>query len=83
MPAQPVPEHSAISAGRPARWADPGSSILCGVLEVASVGDGAQVGVPHRGRGVDVDSLPPDYQRLLALVRGASGRSWSSRSARN
>lgn len=29
--------------------------------------------VPHRGRGVDVDSLPPDYQRILALVRGAGG----------
>ncbi|MFE5035989.1 hypothetical protein [Streptomyces sp. NPDC056683] len=29
--------------------------------------------VPHRGRGVDVDSLPPEYQRILAIVRGAGG----------
>ncbi|WP_152627684.1 hypothetical protein [Streptacidiphilus melanogenes] len=29
--------------------------------------------VPHRGPGVDVDSLPPDYQRILAIVRDAGG----------
>jgi hypothetical protein len=29
--------------------------------------------VPHRGPGADVDALPPDYQRILAIVRGAGG----------
>ena len=29
--------------------------------------------MPHCGRGVDVDSLPPDHQRILAIVRGAGG----------
>ncbi|WP_030058124.1 MULTISPECIES: hypothetical protein [Streptomyces] len=29
--------------------------------------------VPHRGPGVGVDALPPDYQRILAIVRGAGG----------
>ncbi|MEU8921467.1 hypothetical protein AB0D10_11115 [Kitasatospora sp. NPDC048545] len=29
--------------------------------------------VPHRGPGVDLDALPPDYQRLLAIVRDAGG----------
>nr|WP_280720290.1 hypothetical protein [Kitasatospora sp. MAP5-34] len=29
--------------------------------------------VPHRGPGVAQDALPPDYQRLLAIVRDAGG----------
>ena len=29
--------------------------------------------VPHRGPGVDVDALPPDYQRIMAIVREAAG----------
>jgi hypothetical protein len=29
--------------------------------------------VPHRGPGVDQGALPPDYQRILAIVRGAGG----------
>jgi hypothetical protein len=27
--------------------------------------------VPHRGPGLDQDALPPDYRRLLAIVRDA------------
>ncbi|MFH9351306.1 hypothetical protein [Kitasatospora sp. NPDC017646] len=29
--------------------------------------------VPHRGHGVAEDALPPDYQRILAIVRDAGG----------
>lgn len=29
--------------------------------------------VPHRGAGVDQEALPPEYQRILAIVRDAGG----------
>lgn len=29
--------------------------------------------VPHRGPGVAQDALPPDYQRIFAIVRDAGG----------
>ncbi|MEW1913173.1 hypothetical protein AB0442_32900 [Kitasatospora sp. NPDC085895] len=29
--------------------------------------------VPHRGPGVGEDALPPDHQRILAIVRGEGG----------
>ncbi|MFD0404093.1 hypothetical protein [Kitasatospora sp. NPDC127116] len=39
----------------------------------AQVAGHAVLLVPHRGPGVDADALPPDYQRILAIVRGAGG----------
>jgi hypothetical protein len=41
--------------------------------ESAQVAGRAVLLVPHRGPGVDQDALPPDYQRILAIVRGAGG----------
>lgn len=29
--------------------------------------------VPHRGPGMAQDALPPDYQRIMAVVRDAGG----------
>ncbi|TDU01665.1 hypothetical protein EDD99_0027 [Streptomyces sp. 846.5] len=39
----------------------------------AQVAGRAVLLVPQRGPGVEVDALPPDYQRILAIVRGAGG----------
>ncbi|MEU6019642.1 hypothetical protein ABZ826_38540 [Streptomyces sp. NPDC047515] len=39
----------------------------------AQVAGRAVLLVPHRGPGVDQDALPPDYQRILAIVRDAGG----------
>jgi hypothetical protein len=38
--------------------------------------------IPHRTPDVEETILPPDYQRILAAVRQAAGRSWPARSAR-
>ncbi|MEU6539498.1 hypothetical protein [Streptomyces sp. NPDC047000] len=29
--------------------------------------------VPHRGTGIDEEALPPDYQRIMKIVREAGG----------
>jgi hypothetical protein len=39
----------------------------------AQVGGQAVLLVPHRGPGVEDSALPPDYQHILAVVRGAGG----------
>ncbi|MEU9122862.1 hypothetical protein AB0C96_23865 [Streptomyces sp. NPDC048506] len=39
----------------------------------AQVSGRAVLLVPHRGPGVAEDALPPDYQRILAIVRGGGG----------
>jgi hypothetical protein len=39
----------------------------------AQVAGRAVLLVPHRGPGVAQDALPPEYQRILAIVRGAGG----------
>jgi hypothetical protein len=38
---------------------------------VAQVAGRAVLLVPHRGPGVSEDALPPEYQRILAIVRQA------------
>lgn len=42
-------------------------------LPTAQVAGHAVLLVPHRGPGVAEDALPPDYQRILAIVRRAGG----------
>jgi hypothetical protein len=37
------------------------------------VGGQAVMLIPHRAPGVEEDTLPPDYQRILAAVRRAAG----------
>ncbi|MEV7617547.1 hypothetical protein [Streptomyces sp. NPDC089799] len=37
------------------------------------VGGRAVVLIPHREPGAEEDSLPPDYQRIIAAVRQAAG----------
>lgn len=39
----------------------------------AQVAGRAVLLVPHHGPGVEQDALPPEYQRILAIVRGAGG----------
>lgn len=39
----------------------------------AQVGGHAVLLVPHRGPGVEEPRLPPEYQRILAVVRQAPG----------
>ncbi|MEV0262286.1 transposase family protein [Streptomyces sp. NPDC050617] len=42
-------------------------------LPTAPVAGHAVLLVPHRGPGVAEEALPPNYQRILAIVRGAGG----------
>ncbi|MFF4321297.1 hypothetical protein [Streptomyces sp. NPDC001568] len=42
-------------------------------LPTAQVAGHAVLLVPHRGPAVAEDALPPDYQRILGIVRGAGG----------
>ncbi|MFI9366606.1 hypothetical protein ACIG5E_36990 [Kitasatospora sp. NPDC053057] len=39
----------------------------------AQVAGHAMLLVPHRGPGVGEDALPPEYQRILTIVRDAGG----------
>lgn len=39
--------------------------------------------VPHRGPGMGQDVLPPDYQRIMAVVRDACGPVSTRQSARS
>ena len=44
----------------------------------AQVGGRSVLLIPARAAGVGPDALPPDYQRILAIVRRRAGR-WRSR----
>ncbi|MFJ1912665.1 hypothetical protein ACIOGX_12105 [Streptomyces sp. NPDC088147] len=49
----------------------------------AQVGGRAVLMVPHREPGAEETALPPEYQRILTVVRQAGGPVTSGRSARN
>jgi hypothetical protein len=66
-------EELAVAERVVARMAEQFAAADAVVPAQAQVAGRAVLLIPHRGPGMDQDALPPDYQRIMAVVRDAGG----------